>query len=41
MIYAQTDGNAMSSLLGPVMAGTFMVAFEKNVVPQVSLKMTS
>ena len=32
-VYKQTDGVAMGSLLGPVIADIFMVELENNIVP--------
>ena len=35
-IYLQIDANAMSSPLGPVLAGIFMVELERPLVPKLS-----
>ena len=40
-LYLQKDGIAMGSLLGLVIAGTFMVELERNLLPTLSQYMTS
>ena len=40
-LYLQKDGIAMGSLLGPVIAGIFMVELERNLLPTLSQYMTS
>ena len=40
MIYVQTDGLAMGSTLGPVLANIFMVHLENSVIPTLSEKLT-
>ena len=40
-IYKQKNGVAMGSPLGPVMANIFMVHLEKQMIPQLSDKMSS
>ena len=34
-IYQQNDGAAMGSLLGPVLAGIFMIEFDTSIIPTV------
>ena len=40
-LYLQKDGIAMGSLLGPIIAGIFMVELTRNLLPMLSQYMTS
>ena len=40
-LYSQKDGVAMGSPLGPVIAWIFTVDFERNVIPKLSIHMTT
>ena len=40
-LYSQKDGVAMRSPLGPVIAGIFTVDLERNVIPKLSIHMTT
>ena len=39
-VYLQTDGVAMGSLLGPLLAGIFMVDLERSLVPLLTAELS-